>query len=115
MIDEAKRQFPKGRFYQKDIFTSPLEQSYDYILLSGIFTYTNQAFFEKCIPLLFENCTTGIGFNLLSNWLTNHENAAEKEFVASPTQTIDFCKRLTNKLSFRHDYHQRDFTIFLYK
>lgn len=115
MIEEARKQFPNGRFFQKNIFNSPLEKSFDYILLSGIFTYTNQTFFEECISLLFENCTKGVGFNLLSDWNIAQVDEQEKEFVANPIDILCFCKKLTDKLSFRHDYHPRDFTIFLYK
>ena len=112
MVEKAKEKFPKGHFYQKNIFTSPLDKNFDYIFLSGIFTYTNKTFFEKCIILLYDNCNLGIGFNLLSTWF---ENKSNKEFYANPSDVIKFCKKLTKKIIFRHDYHPRDFTIFLYK
>ena len=38
MINKAKSLFPDQNFKRQDIFEKPLEQEFDYILLSGVFT-----------------------------------------------------------------------------
>ena len=115
MILKAKERFSNVEFKQQDVFSNPLNKTYDYIFLSGVFTKTNEFFFQKCITYLFDNCTHGIGFNLLSKWHSNESKSKKYEFVASPIKTLSFCEGLTKKVVFRHDYHYRDFTIFLYK
>ena len=115
MIEQASKQFSTGSFHHQNIFIKPLENTYDYILLSGVFTYTDEQFFQKCISQLFKKCEIGLGFNLLSKWGTREESIEASEFVAEPTSIINFCNSLTKKVVFRHDYHERDFTVFLYK
>ena len=115
MVLKAKERFSNVEFIQQDIFSQPLEKTYDYIFLSGVFTETNELFFQKCITYLFENCTHGIGFNLLSKWYPHESKSKKYEYVASPIKTLNFCEGLSKKVVFRHDYHFRDFTIFLYK
>ena len=115
MIQQASKLFSTGTFHHQNIFIKPLENSFDFILLSGVFTYTDELFFQKCISKLFEKCEIGLGFNLLSKWGTTEESIKESEFVAEPTSIINFCSSLTKKVVFRHEYHERDFTVFLYK
>ena len=55
MIEQASKQFSTGSFHHQNIFIKPLENSYDYIILSGVFTYTDEQFFQKCISQLFKN------------------------------------------------------------
>ena len=113
MIYQAKLRFPNQRFLVRNILTDHLEQTFDYILLSGLFTYTNQVFFEECIQLLFQKCTIGIGFNLLNKW--GIDSRLDNEFYGSPDEVLQFCNTITSKLAIRLDYHSRDFTVFLYK
>ena len=114
MIENASKRFPKAKFIEKNIFNDPLDQKFDYILLSGVFAYTNQFFFQECIGNLYENCNKAIGFNLLSKW-EGTQKVDKEEFIKSPENVLTFCKNLTTKIILRHDYHPRDFTVFLYK
>ena len=115
MINEAKALFPEQNFKMQNIFAVPLEEEFDYILMSGVFTYTNQNFFEQCIKSLFNKCTLGLGFNMLSKWGITSKSIEENEFFGSPEDVLKFCKTLSSKIVLKHNYHPRDFTIFIYK
>lgn len=116
MIKQASSRFPEGQFLIQDIFSVPLQEDFfDYILMSGIFTYTNKFFFERCIELLFPKCKIGLGFNLLGEFDKSDKGNENYEFSQSLEQTLIFCNKITKKIVFHDDYHPRDFTVFLYK
>ena len=115
MIEIAKNRFPMVNFKCHDIFEKPLKKIYDYILISGVFTYTNMFFFENCLKLLFSVCKNGLGFNLLENGKVNKKEIYQKEFLSNPDEILEFCKSLTTKVIIKNNYHYRDFTIYMYK
>ena len=47
MIQQASKLFSTGTFHHQNIFIKPLENSFDFILLSGVFTYTDELFFQN--------------------------------------------------------------------
>ena len=53
-----------------------------------------------------------VAFNSLSSWANDKEKG---EFYADPLEVLKFCKTLSPWVVLRHDYHSRDFTIFIYK
>jgi hypothetical protein len=53
-----------------------------------------------------------LAFNSLSNWANDQE---ANEFYADPVQVLNFCRELTPWVVLRHDYHPRDFTVYMYK
>jgi SAM-dependent methyltransferase len=114
MIDICKTRFPNYNFLCKNIFDEELKLRYDYILMSGVFTYTNFDFFKKCIEILFKNSKKGIGFNVLNKTQID-PILIEDEFSMDPFETIDFCMKYTKKIIFDNTYHKNDFTIFMYK
>ncbi|WCL51231.1 class I SAM-dependent methyltransferase [Leptospira sp. GIMC2001] len=111
MIEMARKNYSTVDFSVKDYMKDEIGIS-DYIFISGIFTYQSKEFFEKSILSLFQKVRLGISFNLLSSWA---DTLAENEFYADPIETVKFCKSITRKFAFRHDYHPADFTIYLYK
>lgn len=115
MIEHAQKRFPDVDFEVRDIIKEPLNVRYDYVFASGIFYLVKNNptdFMKRMITSLFTHSNIGIGFNSLSAWAEVKE---PEEFYANPIEIIDFCRSLTEKIVFRHDYHQADFTIFLYK
>ena len=80
--------------------------------MSGIFTFANQSIFEKILTNSFQVSQKGVAFNALSTCAPKQE---EGEFYADPLKTLEFCSKLTPKVSLRHDYLPHDFTIYMYK
>lgn len=115
MIELSKRRFPEAKFEIKDILVEEENEKYDYVFASGVFYLVEEEPFEfmkKMVERMFRLSSIGIAFNSLSGWASYKE---DKEFYADPIEVLKFCKTLTKKIVFRHDYHMADFTIFLYK
>lgn len=117
MIDTAKQRFPGIQFS----VGSSLEidrlgkECIDYVFASGIFCLRKVEPFEfmkKTIRNMFMVCGRGVAFNSLSSWAP-HKDAGE--FYADPLETLEFCRTITPWVTLRHDYHPRDFTIYMFK
>lgn len=114
-IEEARDRFPSGTFLQGGFPGKVPEGRYDVIVASGIFTYRPKSgipYFRMMVEEMFHRCTEAVAFNVLSAWAQGKE---EDEFHADPLDTLSFCRTLSPWVSLRHDYHPRDFTIYLYK
>jgi SAM-dependent methyltransferase len=116
MVEKARKRFPRGRFHVCDV----LDTSYplivhDYVLSSGIFTHRVASAFDflaAMVRRMFDLSKHGVAFNCLSGWAREREAG---EFHADPLKVVSFCRKLTPWVVLRHDYHPRDFTIYLYK
>jgi SAM-dependent methyltransferase len=89
--------------------------SFDFVTANGIFYLLGSdawPLMQQLVARMFECATEAICFNSLSRWETRIE---EGEFHADPAQTIAFCRTLTPWVSLRHDYHPRDFTVYMYR
>jgi len=117
MIAVARERFPEARF---DVGTLTGETDiavgeYDYVVASGIFYRRRISaldFMHQMLGAMYAHCTRGIAFNSLSLWTPDQESG---EFYADPIATLEFCRTLTSWIVLRHDYHLRDFTIYLYR
>jgi SAM-dependent methyltransferase len=117
MISTARERFPDVRF---DIGTLTGEMEiavgeYDYVLASGIFyrrQMSAEGFMHRMLGAMYAHSRRGIAFNSLSLWAPDQETG---EFYADPLATLEFCRTLTPWVVLRHDYHLRDFTIYLYR
>lgn len=111
MIKNAQKRHPELIFKNSDL-SSCDNSSYDYVIMSGIFTLANLMIYQKEINNAFRVCKKGIAFNTLSSWAIQKEKG---EFYADPLKTLEFCAKLTSKVVLRHDYLPHDFTIYMYK
>ena len=113
MIASAQRRFPTGNFQLIDILTATHTiPQFDYVVASGIFTYSTQDYFERLIKVMFSKADIALAFNSLSGRTANKE---KDEFYADPPQTLALCETYTPNVKLRHDYHSGDFTIYMYK
>lgn len=115
LVDQARNRYPTLEFLHGSILDEELlnGRKFDYVFASGIFyTYCagGENWMKSAIRRMWSLCENGIAFNSLSTWAENHE---PEEFYANPAEIMDFCKTLTPWIAVRHDYHPRDFTIFL--
>ena len=115
MIEAARRRFPDARFEVRDLLSDPPQNSFDYVLSSGMFTHRTaeaKLFFETMMEHMFALAEKGLAVNCLSTWA---EKIEPGEFHADPLETVAFCRKLTPWVVLRHDYHPADFTAYLYK
>lgn len=110
MVILSKNKFPNIEILNCDI--NQIEKQYDCVFASGIFTYQSQVFLENFITSAFSKAKHVLAFNALSIWSDTME---QDEYYADPLETVAFCKSLSPFVTLRHDYHSRDFTIYLYK
>ena len=88
---------------------------FDLVTANGIFYLLGDqapGIMRRLVARMFEIADHGVAFNSLSAWASDKEDG---EFYADPCDTVAFCRTLTPWLTLRHDYHARDFTIYLYK
>jgi SAM-dependent methyltransferase len=115
MIEEAKQLHRDLDLRVRNILTDPPSLAFDVVTANGIFYLLGaqaQTLMHDLIRAMFTAARHAVAFNSLSSWATDQEAG---EFYADPLATAAFCHSLTPRLVLRHDYHTRDFTLFLYK
>jgi SAM-dependent methyltransferase len=115
LVEQAARLHPRRRFLQGSILDAALlpGERFDYVVASGIFaTYTAGAddFLRHAVARMWAFAQRGCAFNSLSAWAPDPDAG---EFHAEPPAVLAFCAGLTPWVALRHDYHPRDFTVFL--
>ena len=116
MVKKAKQKYTGIELIAGNIFDVSFNRSsYDYVVASGVFTYIESSshfLINRFIARMFDMSNKAIAFNALSSWASIKD---ADEFYVDPLQTLDFCRNLTPWVTLRHDYHPRDFTIYMYK
>jgi SAM-dependent methyltransferase len=120
LVEQARKNHPTYQFIQGSILDNLLlekliNHNFDYVFASGIFyTYTQGSYswMQSAISRMWSLCTKGLAFNSLSAWAKDLDPT---EFYAEPLKTIEYCRQLSPDIVFRHDYHPRDFTIYMLK
>lgn len=115
LVKQAQKNYPALAFVQGSILDESLlvGQRFDFVLASGIFyTYSTGggAWLRAAVARMWSLCKDGVAFNSLSAWSEGHEAG---EYYADPPTTLAYCRTLTPWVAMRHDYHPRDFTIYL--
>jgi len=115
MIEEAKKLHPELNLELKNVFETPPEKEYDIVTANGIFYLmgeNSKSLMYDFIQKMYNMSKDLVIFNSLSTWA---DDQVDGEFYASPSDTLEFCKSITLWVTLRHDYHPRDFTIYIYK
>ncbi len=142
MIDHCRNRFEPGRYESGDLdahgcgeshfrrcrvkpprflvgslhdFPREAAGTYDYVVSSGIFAHRHhepREFLIETAAAMFARCAKAVAFNTLSTWA---ERRDEGEFHADPADVLTSMRRLTPRVTLRHDYHRRDFTVYLYR
>jgi SAM-dependent methyltransferase len=116
MVERGRKRFPRVRFDICDLLDPTCRLApHDYVLSSGIFTHSGASAFEflrAMVHRMFDLSKQAVAFNCLSGWAKEREPG---EFHADPLEVVSFCRTLTPWVVLRHDYHPRDFTVYLYK
>ena len=112
MAAYASQRHPDWQFADGDILGMDAKWTADYIVGSGLFTFSDLDLMKKAVTAMFATCTKGVAFNALSAWADRKEPG---EFQADPLATVEFCRTLTPWVALRHDYMPQDFTIYLYR
>ncbi len=115
MVAEARRNHPELDLRSANLLDASFDRAFDVVTSNGTFYLLgDQAWPTMCtmIERMFSLATSALAFNSLSIWASDQE---PNEFYADPVQVLQFCRELTPWVVLRHDYHPRDFTIYMYK
>ena len=96
-------------------FPGEAPQKYDFVVSSGIFAHRHhepREFLLETAAAMFARCAKAVAFNTLSKWAERRDVG---EFHADPADVLNCMRRLTPRVALRHDYHPRDFTVYLYR
>jgi SAM-dependent methyltransferase len=116
MVAFAAQKYPRARFLCRDLFADPLDETFDYVLISTVFNCAfsgEDEYMKELLTLAFKYCTRGLGFNFLSTYV----NFTDPEMAYyNPAQVLDFCiGNLTPKVVMHHHYERVDVAVFAYR
>jgi SAM-dependent methyltransferase len=105
MIDTARRKFPEARFEKRDILQEGIPESFDYVVISGIFNnLVDDNWGMLCVLLkkLFPVARRALAFNILSSYVDYFQPDL---YYASPEEVFKLCKEeFSPCVTLRHDY-----------
>ena len=105
LINLAKHHHPTGRFELKNVFEHPIDESFDWVFISGVFNNNiecNQEFMQQVLSTLFVNVNVGLVFNALSLYV---DYQSEGLYYFDPSWVFDYCKsNITTHVQLNHSY-----------
>ena len=107
-LELGSQKHPQHRFGHLDEFD---DETFDWVLVSGVFNNRredNIAFFSLHIADLWERCTQGVAFNLMSTWVDYEDPDL---WYAPPELIFEKMKAFTPYVTIRNDYVVKDTTI----
>jgi SAM-dependent methyltransferase len=121
-IELARSAHPAGRFEVRNVLEQPIEERFDYVLVSGVFNNLisdNRAFFEAISRRLMAQVDVGYAFNMLSRFVDYFDDGL---YYEDPLHAFRFCKeQLSPLVTLRHDYAVRpgsipfEFSIYVHR
>lgn len=115
MIAEARKLRPDLDLRVGNVLAEEGSETFDVVIANGIFYLLREeapSLMAEMVRRMFDLAKIALGFNTLSAWAPDPEPG---EFHADPLDVLRLGRSLTSRLVLRHDYHSRDFTIYIYK
>jgi SAM-dependent methyltransferase len=115
MIAQAKSLRPDLDLRVGNLLEADVSGRFDVVVANGIFYLLGDEaprLMANLVGRMFQIAETAVGFNSLSTWAADQEQG---EFYADPMKVLELGRSLARRLVLRHDYHTRDFTVYLYK
>jgi len=112
MVAAAARLHPDGDFREGTAVECARDFAPDLVVASGLFTFAGEEQLKATVRELFAATQRVVAFNTLSAWSPWTEAG---EYHADPMEVLRFCRELTSRVVFRHDYMPHDFTVYLYR
>ena len=117
MIREAKKRYPNIDLQVRDIEQNKFRnKSFDYVVSSQIFNYkqkskNNTSHSRKMMRIMYKLSKKGVAVDFLSSYVDYKESHL---FYHSPESQISFAKKISNRVTLRHDYPLFEFCIYIY-
>ena len=119
-IVNGKKMYPHLTLITADYFNQPLPETFDVIICSGALNSNfgsknkNMNFRRSAIKTMFKHTTNVFAFNM-SGSFPQQKNKNINIWYADSLEILKYCLSLTNRVIMRHNYHSKDFTVFMYK
>jgi cyclopropane fatty-acyl-phospholipid synthase-like methyltransferase len=118
-IENAKRLVPEGKFKTFDLMGGEkLQGSFDVVVASGVLNgnhENNVEYRKKAIRVMFDAADKILAFNMLGSHPQPENDNESNVWYADSLEILDYCMSMTKRVVMRHNYHPKDFTIFMYK
>ncbi|MGQ0662590.1 MAG: class I SAM-dependent methyltransferase [Pseudomonadota bacterium] len=114
MIAEARHLDPTRKVRQSNV-RDGIDGIYDVVFANGIFYLLGEdapRLMRMIICIMFDAAREAVAFNSLSALAPDREAG---EFYPDPVEVFAVCRQITPWVVLRHDYHPRDFTIYMYR
>lgn len=115
LLKVARQRHADTRFLLADVLDDAYSERADWYLLSGALSYKladNLRFTERMLLRMLSLADKGVAANFLSTYV-NYQNP--RNYHHDPADVLAIAKRLTPKVTVRHDYPLWEFTVYLYK
>ncbi len=119
-VEEASVRFPDLAFFHRDIAEKSFDDTYDYLLMSGVFHQRRESsirqwekFYQEIIKNSFAMCKKGIAFNFISPFVDFYQTPV---YYCNLPKLINFINDdLSRFFEIKHDYALYEFTVFVYQ
>lgn len=116
-VEEARRQHPSADFRTLDILLDPLEEQWDWVVLSGTLNFRlasgdTGAYVRAMLARMYELCTRGVAANFLSTYVDYQKPEGHH---SDPGEIFRFMMSHTRRVALRHDYVPYHFTVYAYR
>lgn len=116
MVAHAAERHPAARFLCRDLLDEPLDERFDYVLMSALFNNDVPAagdFLRQMVACAWSHCAGALAFNFISQHV-NYTSAATA--YHDPAEVLRFClQNLSRKVVLRHHYSRCDAAVFVYR
>jgi len=114
--DEAQKRYPDYEFITGDYFTKRLGK-FDVICCSGALNGRSANVMEDRkakIKNMFNKANDALVFNMAGGYKVKNSEKS-KVYYADSSEILEYCLTLTSRIIFKQHYHNKDFTIALFK
>lgn len=113
----CKERFPNANFLVMDIQEESPGKDFDYIVCSQV--YNNKLNYSdnyQVIGDVLSRCYNLFNKGMAMDFVTSYVDYKQDHlFYYEPAKVLDLCKKLTKRVTLRHDYPLFEFMIYLYK
>ncbi len=117
-IQEAKKRYLGHEFVKGNYFKNPLKKKFDIIICCGALNRNygkdTLEIRKRAIKTMFNRCKEAFAFNMAGGILPNNKRDSII-YYANSRDLLEYCIKLSRKVILRNHYHEKDFTIVIFK
>ncbi len=115
ILEVARERHPELRLLERDVLEEPFQESFDYVVESGIFNRRlsdNVGYVAQMLEAMFSVCYIGVAADMMTKYVDYED---EHLFYYSPEEMFRLAQSLTRYVVLRHNYPLYEFTLYLYR